>query len=276
MMVTFKVRHSAKVYMPKKPTKVGYKMWYRNGISGYTYQFEVLGGKGSSGPPADCNPPQRLGESEFVVLRMCNGLATGKHKVFFDNLFSSPELMKYLLSKGIYGVATLRANRSRSCPIPAEKDMKKQGRGATTEVVDTEQKVVVCAWYDNRRVLTISNFVGITPIDECNRYDRAQKKMLKVACPASVALYNRFMGGVDKTDMLMALYKSKCRTSKWYQRIDIHLFSLAVVNVVIYRESGGTGALLPFRQSIAICLVKGENFNQEDELSDTEVMTKPT
>ena len=68
---------------------------------------------------------------------MCNGLATDKHKVFFDNLFSSPELI-YLLSKGIYGLATLRANRSRSCPISAEKDMKKQRRGATTEVVDTE------------------------------------------------------------------------------------------------------------------------------------------
>ena len=138
MMFAFKGRHSAKVYMPQKPSKWGYKMWCRSGISGYTYQFEVLGGSGSSGPPADCNPPQRLGESEFVVLRMCNGLATGKHKVFFDNLFSSPELMKYLLSKGIYGLATLRGNRSRSCPIPAEKDMKKQGRGATTEVVDTE------------------------------------------------------------------------------------------------------------------------------------------
>ena len=248
-----------------------------NGISGYTYQFEVLGGKGSSCPPADCNPPQRLGESEFVVLGMCNGLATGNYKVFFDNLFSSPQRIKYLLSKGIYGVATLRANRSRSCPMPAEKDMKKQGRGAMTEFVGTEQKVVVCAWYNNRRVLTMSNLVGITPIDECNRYDRAQKKMLKVTLPASFALYNRFMGGVDKTDMLMALYKSKCRTSKWYQRIAIHLFSLAVVNVwVIYRESGGTGALLPFWQSIAICLVKGGNFNQEGQLSDREVMRKPT
>ena len=92
----------------------------------------------------------------------------------------------------------------------------------------------------------------------------------------SVALYNRFMGGVDKTDMLMALYKSKCKTSKWYQRIAIHLFSLAVVDAwVIYRESGGTGTLLPFLQSIAISLVKGENFNQEGELSDREVMTKP-
>ena len=101
--------------------------------------------------------------------------------------------------------------------------------------------------------------------------------MLKVTRPASVALYNRFMGGVDKTDMVMALYKSKCKTSKLYQRIAIHLLSLAVVNAwVIYRESGGAGALLPFLQSIAICLVKGEKFNQEGELSDREVMTKPT
>ena len=90
----------------------------------------------------------------------------------------------------------------------------------------------------------------------------------------SVALYNRFMGGVGKTDMLMALYKSKCKTSKWYQQIAIHLFSLTVVNAwAINRENGGIGALL---QSIAISLVKGENFNQEGELSDREVMTKPT
>ena len=71
--------------------------------------------------------------------------------------------------------------------------------------------------------------------------------------------------------------KCKCKTSEWYQKITIHLFSLAVVNVwVIYRESGGTGALFPFLQSIAISLVKGENFNQEGELSGREVMTKPT
>ena len=140
---------------------------------------------------------------------MCNDrLATGKHKAFFDNLFSGLELMKYSLSKGIYGVVSLRANQSCSYLILAWTSKKKQVRGAMTEVVDTEQKVVVCAWNGNRRVLTMSNFVGRTPIDECNRYDRAQKKMLKVA---GLALYNRFMGGVDKADMLMVLYKSKCK-----------------------------------------------------------------
>ena len=35
MMIPFKGRHSAKMYMPKKPVKWGYKMWCRAGIPGY-------------------------------------------------------------------------------------------------------------------------------------------------------------------------------------------------------------------------------------------------
>ena len=41
MMVASKGRHSAKVYMPKKPTKWGYKLWSRTGISGYMYIFHL-------------------------------------------------------------------------------------------------------------------------------------------------------------------------------------------------------------------------------------------
>ena len=84
-------------------------------------------------------------------------------------------------------------------------------------------------------------------------------------------------GGCGQNRYVDGVVKCKCKTSKWYQQIAIHLFSFAVVNVsVIYRESGGTGALLPFLQSITISLVKGESFNREGELSDREVMTKPT
>jgi len=45
MMVPFKGHHGAKMYMPKKPVKWGYKIWCRAGISGYVYDFEVIGGK---------------------------------------------------------------------------------------------------------------------------------------------------------------------------------------------------------------------------------------
>ena len=41
MMIPFKGWHDAKMCMPKKPVKWGYRMWCRAGISGYICDFEV-------------------------------------------------------------------------------------------------------------------------------------------------------------------------------------------------------------------------------------------
>ena len=181
-MVPFKGHHNLKRYLPKKPKKWGYELWARAGVSGYVYDFEVEGGLGSKGAPAGCDPPVECGESDFVVLRLTSGLDHFKHEMYFDNYFSSPELLRYLKEeKKIWAVATLKAQRSRKCPIPSEKAMQKKGRGFSQEVVDTTGSVVVTAWYDNKRVLTVSNYAGKEPLSICKRYDRKAKKnmMLK-------------------------------------------------------------------------------------------------
>ena len=62
--------------------------------------------------------------------------------------------------------------------------------------------------------------------------------------------------------MMLLLYKTKCRTRKWYHRIFIHLLHLAVVNSwVIYQEVGGRGNLLDFLINISRCLM---NSNDSD------------
>ena len=61
------------------------------------------------------------------------------------------------------------------------------------------------SWFDNKKVLTVSNFAGKEPTDFCKRYERTEKKKIDVEWPNSVAVYNKFMGGVDKTDMLLSL-----------------------------------------------------------------------
>ena len=79
------------------------------------------------------------------------------------------------------------------------------------------------------------------------------------------------MGGVDKADMMLLLYKTKCRTRKWYHRIFIHLLHLAVVNSwVIYQEVGGRGNLLDFLINISRCLM---NSNDSDDF-DPEPVAK--
>ncbi len=242
--------------MPKKPTKWGYKLWCRAGISGYIYDFEIFGSPDAKGPPPGVTLPCEFGESENVVIRLTKDLEEMKHLLFFDNYFSSPELVSFLKSRELFAVATLRADRRRKCPIPTEKEMKKRGRGDMVQFSEEKCGIVVCSWYDNRRVLTISNFLGKDPVSDCKRYDRKKKKEVSVPRPASVELYNKFMGGVDKADMYLSLYCTKLRTKKWYHRIAFHLLSLAVVNsFVMYRELGGQGSLIDFLVDICRSLL---------------------
>ena len=192
-------------------------LWAIAGVSGYVYTFEVDGEKGKTGPPDGWDAPEKCGKSGFVVLRLIQKLEEDKHKVFFDNFFSSPELMEYLARKGFWALATLNANRSRKCPLPSESELKKSGRGSSAQNVNKERSVVVTSWYDSRRVLMISNFIGKEPVGECTRYIRKEKATASVERPASVELYNNYMGGVDKSDMMLALYRTKYRSRKWYQ-----------------------------------------------------------
>ena len=83
MMVALKGRHSEKVYMPKKPTKWGYKLWCRAGISGYIYDFEVVGARNTKGPPNSMNLLTALGESEYVALCLCETLEPAKQNLFW-------------------------------------------------------------------------------------------------------------------------------------------------------------------------------------------------
>lgn len=75
-----------------------------------------------------------------------------------------------------------------------------------------------------------SNFVGHEPMDEVRRWDSKEKKYVMVKRPAIVRLYNISMGGVDKSDFLIALYRTFIRSRKWTLRVIFHYFNLAVCN----------------------------------------------
>ena len=275
-LVPFKGASSLKRYLPKKPKKWGYKLWAIAGVSGYVYTFEVDGEKGKTGPPDGWDAPEKCGESGFVVLRLIQKLEEDKHKVFFDNFFSSPELMEYLARKGFWALATLNANRSRKCPLPSESELKKSGRGSSAQHVNKERSVVVTSWYDSRRVLMISNFIGKEPVGECTRYIRKEKATASVERPASVKLYNNYMGGVDKADMMLALYRTKYRCRKWYQRIALHLISQCAVNAwIIYREMGGLKSYLDFLTEICVTLMVGKPQSDDSDEDQPEPLPPP-
>ena len=71
-------------------------------------------------------------------------------------------------------------------------------------------------------------------------------------------VYNSCMGGVDKADMLLSLYRTRYRCRKWYHRIAFHFFSLAATNSwVIFRQLGGRKPLVRFLSELCASLIMG-------------------
>ena len=60
---------------------------------------------------------------------------------------------------------------------------------------------------------------------------------IEVACPSSVVLYNRYMGGVDRNDQLRQYYHIRNRGRKYYRYILWFLFETCVANsFILYRN----------------------------------------
>lgn len=257
-IIPFKGRHSLKVYMKSKPRKWGYKLWVKAGKSGYVHSFVF--DRDTTTPQLEKELVDQVGKPGEVVLRFLEGQPSGSY-FFFDNYFSCPELFVELNKRNMYATATIRSNRMRNCPLRNEKSLKKDGRGTVDYVVSESDGILQCAWYDNRQVTLISNVHGVQPMQKVKRYDKKQGEFLHVDCPYLVTEYNACMGGVDRVDMLLALYRVHMKSRKWYKRVLFHLIDLAVVNAWYLYRAVDTGTekaidLVNFKLDIALAMIQ--------------------
>lgn len=227
-----KARHHLKQYMPAKPHKYGYKLFVLSGISGFAYNFEIYSGQENS----DSNrlPEEAdLGASSNVVMRLTRSVTENvNHKLYFDNYYTSVQLLKSLKYKGILSLGTVRRNRVPDCKLPSDVELKKEPRGSINEYVAEFEgcELYNVSWKDNKTVIMLSTFAGTNPVREVKRFDRKEKCHKKVTCPYVITTYNKHMGGVDLLDSLIGRYKIGMRSKKWYFRIFYHLVDLAVIN----------------------------------------------
>ena len=230
-IIPAKTRYSnIRQYNPKKPVKWGFKNMVRAGSSGIMYDFYIYTGKGSTTDvPEDAKDLQKCAQA---VAKVCLTLPThANHKLFIDNWFTTLDLLLYLKERGIMSCGTVRANRLHGCPLKSNKELNKSGRGSLDYRSDVNSGVIVAKWLDNKPVHIASNFVGVEPMGSVERWCQKAKKRKKVQCPNMILMYNSGMGGVDLADMLIALYRIKVKTRRWYQKIFWHRQSECMVAV---------------------------------------------
>nr|XP_054932727.1 piggyBac transposable element-derived protein 2-like [Dermacentor andersoni] len=256
----FKGRSVLKQYNPKKPHRWGYKIFVLSGISGFPYNFEPYSGRENviTDGMVDCGA---IGND---VLRLTSPVPCDvRHKVYFDNYFNSPKLQITLAKTGILSLGTIRANRLPGCPIKSEKELKMLGRGASDEVCCTAEGVELSCvrWHANRAVTFLSSFAGRSPMQKARHWFSTSKTFREVDCPRIVQIYNKHMGGVDRLDSLLGLYRIRVRLKKWYFRVFTRMLDLSVVaawllNRRVQAQLGESDSppLAQFKAEIADCL----------------------
>jgi len=259
-MIPFTGRVPARQFIRSKPNPVGVKNFAICGKSGRLLDFEFYQGAGTGVPEAT----KHLGLGASVVLRLAQTIPPNQNfKLYFDNYFTSIPLIHELRSKGIHSLGVLKSNRLSGCVLKSEKDLKKEGRGATDSKVTHDGTMTIVRWQDNGAVTLASSFAGIDEQDKVQRWSESQKEYIMVDRPRCVQLYNCNMGGVDNIDRLISLYRIKSKTRKWPVRAIFHFTDLSLSNAwLLYRDQerlhGNTRCLdlLNFRDEVGTALLQ--------------------
>ncbi|KAJ3640471.1 hypothetical protein Zmor_003765 [Zophobas morio] len=205
----------------------------------------------------------QFGSGAGTVMQLAERINENYHGLYFDNYFSSYHLFQYLNSKGVMAIGTIRANRFCKPKLVEDKEMKKKGRGAC-DVSVSKDGVVITKWFDNKPIMVASNFIAVGNKDNCQRWDKKNKMYIEIPRPEAIALYNGNMGGVDKVDFLLSIYRSYRRSRKWTVRMISHAVDLALVNSWLEYRQHAAQLGLPkkkildlwsFRQSVAEHLI---------------------
>lgn len=232
-MAPYYGRHGAKQFIRGKPIRYGFKLWCLNTPDGYLVQTEPYQGAGT------VRMQTELGMGGSVVMDLISVLPEeDKYCLYFDNLFTSPALLKVIKDKGYDATGTIRVNRLNQCPLEGVDAMKKMKRGSMDHLLDPDGKIIFLRWNDNSVVTLGSTKHGITPIKNVQRFSQSEKKHIQVPCPDAVVQYNKNMGGTDRMDQNIANYRANIRMKKWWWPLFVFCLNTSTHNAwCLYRKS---------------------------------------
>ncbi|KAJ8007849.1 hypothetical protein DPEC_G00098460 [Dallia pectoralis] len=124
---------------------------------------------------------------------------------YFHNYFSGQDILRYLKEKNSRYTGTVRDNRTGNAPLRLIKEMiKKAVPRGTCDYITSDDGILMVRWKDNEVVAWSSVY----------RYCSDTKRKEQVSCPYLIESYNANMGGIDKSDMLVHLYRTLLRAKR--------------------------------------------------------------
>ncbi|XP_062372032.1 piggyBac transposable element-derived protein 3-like [Sardina pilchardus] len=236
-----KTAGNLKQYIKCKPDKWGFKLFARASQDGFIHDLILYQGQTTleaHGVPRTPEQQQMGVTSQTVSVLASTMSSSGPKTIFADNYFSGLDLVRYLKSKNCRYTGTARDNRIGNAPLRSMKDMMKKAvpRGAC-DYTSSDDGILLVRWKDNKIVTLMSTDMGVEPWSTVNRYCSDTKRKEQVRCPYLIKSYNANMGGIDKNDMLVHLYRTPLRAKRWYMRLFAYAIDVSLTNAwIMYRR----------------------------------------
>ena len=228
-------------YIKNKPDKWGFKLFSRASEDGFIHDMVLYQGATTLQAHGIPRTPEQetLGATSEIVSVLASTMSySSTTAIFADNFFTSLELVRYLQSHDCRYTGTARENRIGKPPLKSVKELDKSSvpRG-TFDYMTTDDGILALRWKDNKVVTILSTDLGAQPVSKCLRYSKETKKKEEVSCPNVIKSYNANMGGIDKSDMLVHLYRTPMKSKRWYMRLFAYCLDLSVTNAwLCYRR----------------------------------------
>ncbi|XP_058809867.1 piggyBac transposable element-derived protein 3-like [Phymastichus coffea] len=234
-MVKYYGRFGIKQCIRNKPIRFGFKVWALCSSDGYIYELDIYTGKAGID---ERNSLVAVGLGSRVVMKLLSPLLEvtdkddlRKYHIYFDNFFTSPDLMVHLDKLGLSATGTVRQNR-----VKEKVEMpKKAERGTTMALHDSNSNLNYITVKESKPVLVLSTKYGDEPKVEVQRWHESSKK--SILFPQAFSMYNRYMGGVDLHDQHCNALTPTIKSKKWMWCLFVRLIQAALTNTtVIYNK----------------------------------------
>lgn len=239
MMVKFFGRTVLKQFMRQKPIRFGIKLWAICTSSGYLLDFDIYCGKNSFGIGEKL---KSISLGSRVVMQMLHQLLNStnikklhKYHIYVDNFFMSVDLVVHLKKIGLRITGTVRKDR-----VGTIKNKLSLGKNAVRGEYQVQNEKNSSMNYvlvkDNKDVMLLSTAAGVTPTSSIQRFSKEKKVKCSHEFPNIIAVYNKYMGGVDLHDYRCNRVAPSIGSKKWTWTIFCRMIQSALTNATILRN----------------------------------------
>ena len=254
-MVKYKGRCKGKVRMPKKPIKLGYKIWCCSCCCcAYLCSFQVY-----NGIPTDSETGERIPE-KGLVKKVVTGLVDPfkgmNHVVYCDNFFTSGPLVDMLAKDQIFLTGTIK-KRALGFPTSLKTATPPKGSYISTSVGGVQYFV----FNDRKEVCFVTN---VFPESMNSKVYRLQHDGLlrEQSVPPPLPAYNKYMCAVDVTGQIRKTYGFDRKSRRSWIRLFYTCKDFSINNAhILYKHNCKKSLIKPkdqhaFRLELAHLLLQ--------------------